>query len=238
MRIGAVQLRDFTARDGARLRADLEKAGVGPAATRKTLTILQGIFACAVRWGHVQVNPLVAVTKPSAKRKRAIVPPAPVAVEAMRADLRAQGRLLDATLIAVLAYAGLRPGEALALGWEHVKDRLLLVERALDNGAFKETKNRKIRTVEVVAPLSADLAEWRLASGRPPQDALVFPTPRGTAWADHDYKNWQRRIFVPTAERAGLQDANPYHLRHAFCFLLIRQTNDATEVARPGTRRA
>jgi integrase len=231
-RVGAIQLRAFTPQDGARLRADLERAGVGPAATRKTLTILQGIFTCAVRWRQVQVNPLVAVSKPSAKRKRAVVPPSPMIVEAMRADLREQGRLLDATLIGVLAYAGLRPGEALALGWEHVKDRLLLVERALDDGAFKQTKTRQIRTVDLIAPVAADLAEWRLASGRPPGEAIVFPAGKGSAWADHDYQNWRRRVFAPVAERAGLRDANPYDLRHAFCSLLIREGREITEIAR------
>jgi len=101
----------------------------------------------------------------------------------------------------VLAYAGLRPGEALALGWEHVKDRLLLVERALEDRAFKPTKNRKIRTVDLVIPLRADLAEWRLASGRPTPDALVFPTRSGTAWADHDYNNWRRRVRAKRCAR-------------------------------------
>ena len=41
----------------------------------------------------------------------------------MRAKLRAQNRMRDATLVCVLAYAGLRPGEALALEWRHVRDR-------------------------------------------------------------------------------------------------------------------
>jgi integrase len=174
----------------------------------------------------------LAVSKPSGQRKRAVVPPSPFVVEAMRADLRASGRLRDATLVTVLAYAGLRPGEALALSWSHIKDRVILVERALSDGAFKETKNREIRTVDLVSPLAADLAEWRLASGRPNSDALVFPTHNGKPWTRHDGQNWTRRTFKPTAEIAGLSQARPYDLRHAFCSLLIREGREITEIAR------
>jgi hypothetical protein len=69
-------------------------------------------------------------------------------------------------------------------------------------------------------------------SGRPAQDALVFPTSKGTAWADHDYNNWRRRVFAPTVARAGLRGADPYDLRHAFCSLLIREGRETTEIAR------
>jgi site-specific recombinase XerC len=76
---------------------------------RKALSVLQGIFSCAVAWGHVQTNPVVGVRKPSAKRIRAISPASPALVERMRAELlRTHGRR-DAMLVTVLAYAGLRP---------------------------------------------------------------------------------------------------------------------------------
>jgi site-specific recombinase XerC len=99
----------------AGLSAALQRAGVGPAAIRKALTVLQGMFSCAVTWGHVQSNPVVGVRKPSAKRKRAVAPPSVALVERMRARLLADRRQRHATLLAVLAYAGLRPQEALAL---------------------------------------------------------------------------------------------------------------------------
>jgi hypothetical protein len=46
-RVGGVVLRDMTPGRVERLRADLQASGVGPAATRKALAILQGIFSCA-----------------------------------------------------------------------------------------------------------------------------------------------------------------------------------------------
>ena len=40
----------------------------------------------------------------------------------------------DATLISVLSYAGLRPGEALGLRWGDIRERTLLVQRAISLG--------------------------------------------------------------------------------------------------------
>jgi integrase len=75
----------------------------------------------------------------------------------------------------VLAYAGLRPGEALALTWSHVRERTLLVEAAVSVGVVADTKTRRRRTVRLLPPLGADLAEWRLRAGRPSDETLVFP---------------------------------------------------------------
>ena len=74
----------------------------------------------------------------------------------------------DATLIPVLAYAGLRPGEALALRWGDLRTRTILVQRAVSLGEEKATKTSQNRTVRLLGPLKADLAEWRLAVGRGP----------------------------------------------------------------------
>lgn len=155
--------------------------------------MLQGILARAVEWERIGSNPVRAVHKPRTKRQRAIVPLPPSAVERLRRELP---NLLDSTLVAVLAYSGLRPEEALALEWRHVHDRTLLVERAVADGQLKDQKTRRPpRTIDLLAPLRQDLAEWRLASGRPEDDALVFPAVSGGLWREHDYRNWRRRNF-------------------------------------------
>jgi len=48
----------------------------------------------------------------------------------MRAELLAEAWLRDATSVVVLAYAGLRPQEALALPWCNVRNRSVLIDRA------------------------------------------------------------------------------------------------------------
>ena len=171
--------------------------------------IPHGVLARAVEWERIPTNPAnpanpaSAVPSLSGKRRRAVTPLGPATVEAMRSPLLAAGRIGDAALLSVLAYAGLRPREALALTWGHVGERMLLVEGAVSLGEVKETKTGHSRSVRLLAPLRRDLAEWRMAAGRPSSDALVFPDTRGEPWAPTAWKNWRRRIFAPAAEGAG-----------------------------------
>jgi integrase len=48
--------------------------------------------------------------------------------------MRRAARPRDAALLSVLAYSGLRPGEALALQWRDIREQTILVERALSLG--------------------------------------------------------------------------------------------------------
>jgi integrase len=215
----------------ARFRADLTTAGVGDPTIRKLLSIIQGVLQRAVEWHRLQTNPARAVRKPPQRRARRVEPPSPLAVERMRARLRAEGRLRDATLVCLLAYAGLRPGEALALQWEHVGERRILVENALALGNVKETKTRQTRSVRLLTPLATDLAEWRLACGRPDPKTFVFPGHGDQPWADHDWRNWRKRVYAAVAGDAGLNAPRPYDLRHAFCSLLIAEGLSVVEIA-------
>src|SRR5204863_7969645 len=119
----------------------------------------------------------------------------PEVVETMRAVALEQGLMRDATLLWVLAYAGLRPGDALALRWSSIQERTLLIDSAVFDGEIGSTKTRRARTVRLLKPLARDLAEWRLKCGRPDDEALVFPRRDGKPWLLTDYKNWRRRFF-------------------------------------------
>jgi integrase len=159
---------------------------------------------------------------------RTVRPLAPQTVEAIRRQLS----IRDATLVSVLAYAGLRPGEALALRWSSIRKRTLLIEGSVSYGREKSTKTNATRSVRLLAPLKQDLAEWRLACGRPGEDALIFARPDGDAWRNDDYRNWRKRAYVPAAKAAGLNAPRPYDLRHSFVSLLINEGVSIVEVAR------
>jgi integrase len=225
-------LRDLTPEVIARFRADLSRAGVGDATVRKTLSIVQSVLQRAVEWHRVSANAARAVRKPLQRRMRVVDPPSPIAVERLRAQFRTHGRLRDATLVCLLAYGGLRPGEALALEWRHVRERTLLVEGAVALGRVAETKTRQTRTVQVLPSLASDLAEWRMACGRPDDGVRIFPGRNGEPWPDHDWRNWRRRIFTPAAESVGLMSTRPYDLRHTFCSLLLAEGRSVVEIAR------
>jgi integrase len=231
-RLGSIPLRELTPDVINRFRLELEAEGVGPASIRKALTLLQGVLQRACEWGRLSSNPVAPVRKPAVGRARAVVPLAPETVEAMRDWLLRRRLVRDATLVSVLAYAGLRPGEALALTWAHVRDRTLLVEVAVSLGAIENTKTGRRRTVPLLGPLGQDLAAWRLHAGRPPADVLVFPGHDGGPWTLTAYQNWRRRIYAPAAAAAGVEHPRPYDLRHSFVSLLIAEGHNIVEVAR------
>src|SRR3954452_24526094 len=223
-RLGPLQLRQLTPQTIARFRAELEGAGVGNEAIRKTMTMLQGVLQRAVEWGLVSSNAVKITRKPPKRYRPAVQAIPPSVIEVMRARLLAGGRLCDATLLGVLAYAGLRPQEALALEWRHVRERTLLVERAVSDGQLKVLKNRRQpRTVALLAPLREDLGEWRRASRMSLPTTPVFPAASGSFWRATDWRNWRKRIYRPVAESVGLVGARPYDLRHAFASLLIHE---------------
>jgi integrase len=146
--------------------------------------------------------------------------------------MRAASTPRDATLISVLAYAGLRPGEALALQWRDIREQTILVERAVSLGVEKDTKTAAHRTVRLLPPLAADLREWRLRSGRPTDKALIFPSVTGAAWSQPAYQSWRRRAFKRSLAFASVEHARPYDLRHSFASLLLHEGRSVIYVAR------
>ena len=231
-RLGALSLRDLTPTVVNRFRLELEAAGVGRGAIAKTLTLLQGVLQRACEWERLASNPVRAVRKPRPAPRRSVTPLAPETVEQMRFWPLHRDLARDATLVSVLAYAGLRPGEAFALTWGNVRERTLLIDAAVSLGTVAETKTRRRRTVRTLKPLAQDLAEWRLRPGRPRDGQFVFPGHDGGPWSPDDWKNWRRRIFWPAAAAAGLTGARPYDLRHSFVSLLIAEGHNIVEVAR------
>ena len=214
-RLGHLSLRELTPELITRFRLDLERTGVGQPTVRKALSMLQGMLARAVEWQRIASNPVAVVRKPSAERRREVVVLEPEGVESLRRHLIEHEEIRDAVLVSVLAYAGLRPwSEAVALAWDDVRERTLLVYAP---------KTRRERAVDLLAPLRADLAEWRLACGRPAGRALVFPY-SGRAWVNHDVHNWRRRVWKPALKACELSPAMvPYDLRHSFASLLIHE---------------
>jgi integrase len=150
----------------------------------------------------------------------------------MRSHLLAGGDMRSATLVSVLAYAGVRPGEALALTFGDVRKRTILIERAASLGEVKETETGRLRSVRLLPPLAEDLIAWRAASGGPGDEALLFPAARGGPWTQHQWRNWARNHFRPAAAAAGVQGARAYDLRHSFCSLLLYEGRTIVEVAR------
>ena len=154
------------------------------------------------------------------------------AIEKIRAYLLHHGLHLDATLVAVLAYAGLRPGEAIGLRWHDVGARTLLVERSVAFGQLKTTKTGKTRSVKLLPPLIETLDAWHNQTPRNAPTDLVFPSPDGSPWNADRARNWRKHTFRDAATAAGVPNARPYDLRHSWVSLLIAEGATVVEVAR------
>ena len=230
-RLGAVPIRDIAPGDVVALQRDLRDDGVGAAMTQKTLMVLSGIMRHSQLLGRIPTNPVGPVRIKQPKRKRAIRPLAPETIERMRALVLARDRPRDAALLSLLAYAGLRPGEAFALRWDCVGDRALIIEHGRADGSLKATKTDRIRTVGLLAAVVEDLEAWETDAPAATASGLLFPRRDGDVFRDADYQNWRRRIFDPTSEAAGAAEATPYTLRHSFASLLVQAGWNALEIA-------
>ena len=145
------------------------------------MVLLQGVFTIAIEWGETDSNPVSVVRKPRQGARRVVQPITPEGVERIRASFVGEGDLRSATLVSVLAYAGLRPGEALALDFGHVRASTILVERAVTDGEFKVQKTGRIyRTVDLLGVLAEDLAAWQELRG---PTGLLFSKPTASRGA-------------------------------------------------------
>jgi integrase len=157
----AIALRDITPEVIGRWQADRLAAGAGPVAIRHAMNLLGSILEHAFTHGRLSENPARRVKKARCPRCEEVQALSPARIEAMRSVVSPR----DATLISVLAHAGLRPGEALGLRWGDVRERTLLIQRSISLGTEADTKKPQHRTVRLLASLASDLRMWRMASG-------------------------------------------------------------------------
>jgi integrase len=212
-----------------RWQARLIAAGMAPGSIHKCRTFLSSVLRHAAESEAIPANPLSLVRAPRAEHREQVLPLAPGTVERIRAALDVE----RAAIVSVLAYAGLRPGELRALRWGDVRERTILVQRGADpTGKAKATKTRAVRTVRLLAPLAADLKEWRMASGRPGDTALVFPSATGEGWTKDEWDVFRRRAWSTASKRSGLASVpRPYDLRHSFASLLLAEGRTVHYVA-------
>jgi hypothetical protein len=144
---------------------------------------------------------------------------APADVEAMRASLRREGRLREATLLSAIAYGGLWPAELHRLRWRDVGATTIHVRP----GSRREGRGSWPREVTMLAPLAADLLEWRRRNGPLPDRDLVFPPIAPGGWGRGEWREWVRERYQPLAAEQGLSILEPTRLRETFIALLIQE---------------
>ena len=156
-------------------------------------------------------------------------------------------RLLDATkdprdqtILYLFTYSGLRRGELFGLRWSDLDEHTnrLRVRRSLFQGEVTRPKTtHSERTVDIPESIVNRLRAYR-ETDPPLKKGYMFHSHTGSPM---DPDNWYKRVFVPTAARAGLravdeEDDGPavgiHTLRHTYASLLINQGESIKYVSR------
>lgn len=213
-----LELGKITPKDVRAFVGDIE-GRLSPARVRQAYRLLSLILKSAVESDYISKTPCVGIRLPKWTKR-----------EMLLLDVEQVERLAEAvgpkheTLVYLLAYGGLRWGEAVALR----RGRCNLLKRAIEvresasdvDGTlhFGTTKTYESRSVPLPGFLVEKLAKHLEGVPNDPQ-ALVFTSGgkplRGS--------NWRTRVWLPALERAGLPAMRIHDLRHTCAALLISQ---------------
>ena len=221
----------ITAHEVTRYIAKLDREGASGWTQRGRLSVLSAVFGYArERLDYPGANPVSRLTKgekPRVDDQRAKRILTGSEVEAILAAVNPEHRVLLATAI----QTGARKGEVLGLTWGdvNVPERTIRIERQLDrHGARVALKtDRSERIVAIPSGLAAQLAEHRLARGRPDDAALVFTRRAGTPYT-HSAAD---EALATAIRRAGIEHLSWHDLRHTHVSLLIASGRDLVSIA-------
>lgn len=184
--------------------AGMRKRDVGHEATIKALTVVSSVLEYAHDAGYAPTNPARRIrgrrkrgTAPKRKPVRAI---SPMTVEAVRLQL---AKPEHRVLVGLIAWAGLRPGEACRARFDEITDGYLYVM------ASKTEKERYVPIPQLIIDEigALDHGHERILNKE--------------TWTEDMWRSWQRNTFRAAAKRAGeivgqnLDTLRPYDLRHS-----------------------
>lgn len=194
----------------------LSSQGHGTTTVRRAHAVLSGILSDAVKCRRLVVNPARGVEnlpRRIARRHRYLTAPDVHALAAATCEHR--------VLVLMLAFCGLRWGEAIALqvaDVEFLRRRILVSSNAVQIGSGYEvgpTKERRARSVPIPLFVLEELS--RLCVGKAPGD-LIFPAPDGGYLPrPRSGSGW----FAAALRRSGLPQITPHDLRHTCASLAV-----------------
>jgi integrase len=202
---------------------------------REVLLLLRSALTDAVLHRHIRENPFPPKSIPSARNRDAVAEKKKRETLSPKTILAIVGKipsLKHRTIATVLAYAGLRLGECLALQWGDVDFRrgFLSVVRSAD-AKTREVGPPKtphsIRDVPLDPALAKALRTYRASLGRVPAAGdWMFPSERqrreqiGVA-PIIDQRVFVQRYFEPARKKMTTERITPHTLRHLWCSTMV-----------------
>jgi integrase len=209
--------------------ASLSARGLSASRVRHALVVLSQVMAAAVEDGLIASNPCTGVRPPRLRQTEPhILTPAQVAA------LHDAIRLPYGLLVDLLAYGGLRIGEAFALRRRCVdlEARAVVVEESLaETGgrlSFGPTKTHQKRLVALPQFLVEELREHLAGRVASEPEALLFVGRTGQPLHYNAFRRW---TWDPAVLPTGLVGVTPHDLR-ATCASWVADTAGVLEAAK------
>jgi integrase len=207
--------------------ATLEHNGVGIASVASAYRLLHTLLEIAVRERRIGYNPAspVAPPRPPSREMRYLTARE---VNGIAAEVPAR----YSALVLLLAYSGLRIGEASALrvrNLDLMRRKVLVVEAASEPDGRRlvgETKTKQKRSVSFPAFVRDRLTDHLAEFGHPGPDSLVFTTEDGTPVGQHAFL----RTFKRACVRGGVEPLRVHDLRHTAVALMIETRAHPKEI--------
>jgi len=221
-RFGAARLDRIDGLSVEQWIADLQAAGLSASRIRQAHRVLSQVLEAAVRARYLPANPADGIDLPrKPQREQLFLTAAEVDQLASATDPRYKA------LVYLLAYGGLRWGEAAALRRRRVdvlRGRLEVAESLSEVGGelhFGSTKNHRSRTVVIPSFLREMLNHHLVTYSQTDPDGLAFTASNGSPLRN---SNFTKNTWQPAVAAAGLPRALRIHdLRHTAAALLISQ---------------
>jgi integrase len=217
--------------EGRRVRG----SGLSPAGLTAVWVPFKASLANAVDLGWINSNPARGVELPKVRVPDKVFLSYPEVEDLVTAAREVTGRAADAMMIELMAFAGLRPGEVVALQVQHVDlpSRRIKIRRTATidihgSAIFGEPKHGERREVPIAPHLVPELE--RLIDGKPGTSPLV-DSARGQFINIH---NWRGRVWCRAVDAAGLggRCLSPKALRHTTASMAIAAGADVKVVQR------
>ena len=222
-RLGDVPLRQVRPSQVIDVLVDMDRAGLGPSSQAHVLYALRAVYRLAKADDPWLADPTAGIRPPRRVPATTVVPTRGqvTAMLAAAPDPRTRA------LVAVLAYTGMRIGEALALRWTDWvgppggPGRLEL----------RHTKTGRPRAVLVAPKLAGHLRAWRraqaaarLAAPERVDEGWILASDTGTRWDPGSARRRIERLTNGRPDRGqpGIcPGATPHSLRHAAATILL-----------------
>jgi len=200
-RLHRIVVRDFRTVDAANLLAEIHQAhNLGRTTLHHIKSFLGSVFTYAKNQGVVDgVNPIHGAMIPKRASSEETHAATLDEVLAIMDVLAKASKHKARAAVALIFFAGLRPGEARGASWEDFDGRQLVVRQSIWHTHTTSPKTKSsAKPVPIIEPLRAILAELRESDGNP----VSGPILRGASGKPLDLHNLGNRVVIPALKQA------------------------------------